>query len=448
MYGRILSSNYSNYFFNGGCGMDKLKITFYQKTEFINTIQLFLLGYYNLYVLDMVICQNNSHYPILMIVAVCFSFWTREKVDKLYIYIFTRLGIIFYGFVIGRDEKEKLLFVLTGGVISVVSWYRRIYINHNIHIKNITLLWLVLLLPGYTFMGIYGKEDTTDVLLGVSVFFIWLYYLNKFLTNQEQYIMSNKSTVGIMQNKEIKYNSSKGILFFLICSLVTLFFASGLYFKHIETIIGNTIFRFFKWILEILTNVKQEEYVSQRVVETPIPQIEGEGYGEMVQGSEWLRQFFKTLEHILWGVVEIIWIVFIIFVLLSTAYGIWYAFYHKGKQTENEVLLQENIIMKKVKKEPKKEQRKKGFHLFQNPNQKIRHIFYTEIKKYRKSNDAIEYRTATELTTQVCEERKEVVQYLLPYYQQARYSKKGVTKEELEECVKYSKGAKRFLTKS
>lgn len=150
------------------------------------------------------------------------------------------------------------------------------------------------------------------------------------------------------------------------------------------------------------------------------------------------------LEQVLWGVVEIILIVLIIFVLSSMAYGIWYAFYHKGKQTENEILLQENIIVKKVKKEPKKEQRKKGFHLFQNPNQKIRHLFYTEIKKYRKANDAIEYRTATELTTQVCEERKELVQYMLPYYQQARYSKKELQKKNWKSVSNIVKVLKDF----
>lgn len=428
--------------------MEKLKKSSYQKTEFVNIIQLFLLGYYNLFVLDMVICQNNSHYPFLLIIAVCFSFWTRECVDKFCMYFLTRLGVVFYGVVIGRDEKEKLLFALAGVVISLVSWYRRKHINHNIHIENIALLWLVLLLPGYIFMGIYGEEDTTNVLLGVSLLFIWLYYLNKFQTNQEKYIMSNKNTVGIMQNKEIKRNSSKGILFFLVCSLSTLFFTSGLYFKQFEKMIGDTMFRFIKWILEILTNVKQEEYVPQEVIETPIPQIDGEGFGKVLQGSEWLRQFFKALEQILWGVVEIILIVCIIFVLLSTAYGVWYAFYHKGKQIENGIVQQENIIIKKVKKESRKEPKKKGFYFLQNPNQKIRHLFYTEIKKFKKEKESIEYMTATELTKQVCDERRNVVQYLLPYYQQARYSKKGVTKEELDKCVKYRKDAKRFLSKS
>lgn len=441
-------NNYPDYFLNGGCRMEKLEKNFNRKTEFVNIIQLFLLGYYNLYVLDMVICQNSSHYPILIFVAVCFSFWTREKVDKLYIFFLTRIGVVFFGIVIGRNEKEKLLFAFAGVVISLVSWYRRIYTNQNIYMENIALLWLVLLLPGYLFMSIYGKQDTTDVLLGVSVLFIWLYYLNKFQNNQEKYIINNKKTVGIMQNQEIKSNSSKGILFFLVCSLVTLFLVSGLYFKELEEVIGNTIFRFFKWILEILTNVKEEEYIPQEVIETPIPQMEGEGYGEVIQGSEWLRQFFKALEHILWGVVEIILVIFIIFVLFSIVYGIWYAFYHKGKQTENDILQRENIVVKKVKKEPIKEQKKKGVWFFRNPNQKIRHLFYTEIKEYRKGNDSAEYMTATELAKQVCDERKKVVQYLLPYYQQARYSKKGVTKEDLDNCVRYRKDAKRILSRN
>lgn len=433
--------------FEWGYRMERMEKSFYQKTEFVNIIQLFLLGYYNLYVLDLVICQNSSHYPALMIVAVCFSFWAREKMDKLFLYFLTRVGVILYGIVIGQNEKEKILFALAGVVISVVSWYRRIHVNNNIYIENIGLLWLVALLPGYLFMGIYGKGDTSEVLLGVSVLFIWLYYLNKYQINQEKYIMNHKKTVGIMQNKEIKMNSSKGICFFLVSSLVVLFFLSGLYFKEVEEKIGNTIFRFFKWILEILTNVEKEEYVPQEIIATPTPALNGEGSGEIMQVSQWLRHFFEALEYVLWGVVEVIYVVCIIFVLFSTAYGIWYVFYHKGKQTEERILQQENIIIQKIKKESKKEQQERRFHFFRNPNQKMRHLFYTEIKESQNENENIECMTATELTKQVWEERKKIAEYLLPYYQKARYSKEGVKKEDLDKCVKYRKNAKRNLTR-
>lgn len=432
-----------NYFLNGGTRMNKQEKYSYKKAEFVNIMQLFLLGYYNLYVLDMVVCRNHSHYPLLMVIGVCFSFWTRENVNKFGLYLLTRVVVIFYGIVIGRNEKEKVLFALAAIVISLVSWYRRIHINHKIYIENIGLLWLILLLPGYLFMGIYGNEDTSDVLLGISVLFIWLYYLNKYQTNREQYFMDNKKTVGIMQEKEIKSNSNKGMLFFLICSLITLFLESGLYFEELEKKIGNTIFCFLKWILEILTNVKEEDYILREVVETPISQIEGEGYGELVQGSEWLRQFFNILEHILWGVVEVLWMVCIIFVLFSVAYGIWYIFYYKGKRMESRILLEEDIIIRQVKKEPKKKQQGREFHIFRNPNQKIRQLFYAEIKDYQKEKNSKEYMTATELTTQVYEERKEVAEYLLPYYQRARYSKKGVTKEDVGKCDKYRKDAKK-----
>ncbi|MDE7423584.1 MAG: hypothetical protein K2N51_07825 [Lachnospiraceae bacterium] len=425
--------------------MEKQEKNSYRKTEFVNIIQLFLLGYYNLYVLDMVICQNDSHYPILMIIGVCCSYWARENIDKLGWYFLTRFGVILYGVIIGRNDKEKILFAFAGVVISLVSWYRRIHINHTIHIENIGLLWLVLLLPGYLFMGIYGQEDTTNVLLGVSVLFIWLYYLNKYQANREKYLVNNKKTVGIMQDKEIKSNSNKGMLFFLGCSLITLFWESGIYFRQLEREIANAVFGFFKWLLEILTNVKEEEYVPQEIVQTLIPQIEGEGYGEVIHGSEWMRQFFQALEHILWGVVEVLWVAFIIFVLCSTAYGIWYVFYHKGKRTESRTLQQEDIIIQRVKKEPKRKKKGREFFIFRNPNQKIRQMFYLEIKDYQKEKCNKECMTATELANQVYDERKEVTQSLLPYYQRARYSKKGVTQEEAGKCGKYRKSAKRIL---
>lgn len=424
--------------------MEKQEKNSCQKTEFVNIIQLFLLGYYNLYVLDMVICQKDSHYPMLMIIAVCCSYWAREKVDKLGMYFLTRFGVILYGIVIGRNENEKILFAFAGVVISLVSWYRRIHINHTIHIENIGLLWLVLLLPGYLFMGIYGQSDTTNVLLGVSLLFIWLYYLNKYQANREKYLVNNRKTVGIMQDKEIKSNSNKGMLLFMSCSLITLFWESGLYFRQLERKIGNAIFCFFKWLLEILTNVKEEEYVLQEIAETPIPQMEGEGYGEVVHGSEWLRHFFQVLEHVLWGVVEVLWAAFLLFVLCSTVYGIWYVFYHKGKRTESRTLQQEDIIIQRVKKEPKRKKQRRGFSVFRNPNQKIRQMFYLEIKDYQKEKCIKECMTATELANQVYDERKEVARLLLPYYQRARYSKKGVTQEEVGKCGKYRKGAKRI----
>lgn len=428
--------------------MEKQEKSSYQKTELVNVIQLFFLGYYNLYVLDMVVCQRHSHYPILMIIAVCFSFWTREKTEKLWIYLFTRFGVIFFGVVIGRDEKEKVLFALTGVVISVVSWYRRININRKIYIENIGLLWLVLLLPGYLFIKIYGKTDTSNVLMGISVLFIWLYYLNRYQTNREQYFMNNKKTVGIMQDKEIRNNSNKGMLFFLVCCLTTLFLESGIYVKELEKKIGNIFFRFIKRILEILTNVKEEEYIPPEAVATPLPKIEGDGYGEAVEGFKWLRQFFKALEHIFWKILEVFWVFCIIFALFFVAYAIWHTFYHKDKQMESKNLKQENVEIIKLKKKAKKEHKGRGFKFLRNPNQRIRQLFYIEITEFQKEKSSKECMTAMELTKEVYEDRKEVAEYLLPYYQRARYSKKGITKEEVERCNKYRKDAKKFSADS
>lgn len=410
----------------------------YIVTEGINVIQLFLLGYYNLYTFDLGACHGSGHYPFLMIFAVLFSFWSRCRLERLELYQSSRCLIFLYGGLIGRNKAEKILFLLFSFVIVIVSWYRQLQVKNRIHIERIGFGWILLVLPAYLYMKVYKTVDTSEILFYICMIYIWLCYLNQYQASREKYLINNEKTAAVIQKTEIRKNGNRWIRGVLGSMLVALIWESGLYFREIEEKIGGVMFRFLSWIFGFIKYAEVEKSEEGLPVPTPTPAQVYEDTEAMPVASQWLKKFFKLLEGGLEVIAGFLIVLAVIGAIGLVIYGIWRAFYQKERIDGEKIMDTDEVRIEKIKNTGKTKKKKKGRRFFRTNQEKIRYTFYKEITEY-KNGEIRQSMTANELTKQVRDERKGVVEKILPIYQKARYSQYDTEKNELDKMMEYRK---------
>lgn len=408
--------------------------------DFFNGIKFFLLGYFLVFTIDYSLFRErfSAVFCLLLSIPALVSFLVRERAARLYQFFLGGLGVVAVCFLLGRTTAEKILFVLFGLAALFVVWKGKIKENQSFYVENYGLAWMVVMIPAWCYAKIRGLDYVMTVMVYVCILFCWFHFLNKYKANQLRYFYENTRTAGEMAKGQVRNYGNWVIALFSALGAAVLVIGASISGGGIGEAISHGLFVFCRWLLHFLETDGVEEGIAETA--TPTPSVTPlYGTGQQQEQSHLLEQIMQMIEQVIWVIVKCLGVAAVVGLVAAVCYVVWKSFYGKvevdtdKKDSTGQVQREKmhGIVQKK---------RTERFFFLRNPNQKMRQMFYKEVKEYAKDKQqSKKEKTATELSRMVVEEEQKIMDRILPFYQKARYSGQMLQKEELDRCKAYRK---------
>lgn len=406
-----------------------------ERIVYINAIKIFLLVYFSIYVIQCLIYPEEKvgGNGLLLLVGTLFSVFCGQRADKLYKFFLGQLPVIVYCLIIGRNTWEKILFFVFSVLLILVVLGSRREGTKCWYVPNLGLGWLALLIPGIYIRGFFHINRADIVLLRICLVYFWLHYINMFFSNQLKYVGKLEQTSKCIK-KEFYKAGNKILFFFSFVSMGTLVAGSCILIEGLEGKIGKVLHRFFRWLLHFLVDMGKDGHGDEIEEESDIVE-DGKIEEVTIVTNDWLKELVEIIQQIVMNLFKVITVITVFGVIIFCCYMIWKSFYGKRAGIEIEELQEVKEKLEKKNKQEKRQRRK--FHFFRNNNEKVRHLFYKEIVRNKKESYVFQKgNTAWELKKAVNENKEELVEGLLPYYNKARYSGEEISSNEWEQCKK------------
>lgn len=400
--------------------------------SFLNWVKYFLFGYFYIVAVDygMKPRENTPFYCMLLFLFMVLSFWGKQKIRRLLPFLFYQAVVVCGCTFIGRDSEERVLFFLFATLQFGIA-FASVQGEKKCVVLNSTPAIILIGIPGLLYAYVEKYTLLYEVFLWITVLFLWIHVWNIHIANRQRFFVEYAQNADSMEKGKMLADGNGVIGSLLGVAAIGLLLGTQIGEGRWLDRVLQLLYQGLRWFLELLTH-GEVEYVPE-AVKTPMPTAEEIVDGEIIKQNELLSIIMEVLFAIIMFTLKVLSVLAVLAFLALFVYTIWKSFYKKQPEVEIEYEEVEKIR----EKLPAKVKRKREFVLFGNANIKVRKLFQRKIEKTEKDGQHFKRtKTSTELVEVVSEDAKHTVEQMLPLYQKARYSKKKISKEELESYKK------------
>ncbi len=399
--------------------------------HFLNSIKLFLLAFFIVATISYGIepKRGNVWYALLLLIVAIGGFCIRQWAERLWTFFLGHGILVLYCFFIGRNGKEKIIFVLYAMVDIGISFAIRKNNRVKLWPENYSIAMLFLGIPCLLYAGATNTTYIFQLFMWIGIPFLWLHFFNLYLVKQECYYMSNRLTTGTIKRSSLYREGGVILGIFSICSAGILYFATQISTHGIGERILHICYALLKWLLHFVHG-EREEYTEQFLELTPTPTEQPLGDMQST-GPSIIQEIGKIIMKLLMCFLKFLSVIFVLAVLALFLYTIWKSFYEKKEDIQEE---KERIFPEKKEKTTfQKKQKRKWIIWNKSYREKIRRLFKKRVEQsWNRNYGEKNVKTSEELSQHMS---SDTTTELLALYQKARYSQDTITKEEFD-CLK------------
>ncbi len=401
--------------------------------HFLNSIKLFLLAFFIVATISYGIepKRGNVWYALLLFIVAIGGFCIRQWAERLWTFFLGHGILVLYCFFIGRNGKEKIIFVLYAMVDIGISFAIRKNNRVKLWPENYSIALLLLCIPCLIYAGVTNTTYIFHLFMWIWLPFLWLHFFNLYLVKQECYYRSNCLTTGTIKRSSLYKEGGVILGIFSICSAGILYVATQISTHGIGKRILHICYALLKWLLHFVHG-EREEYTEQFLELTPTPTLTAQPLDEtQSMGPSIIEEIAKVIMSVLMYFLKLLAVIFVLAVFALFFYTIWKSFYEKKEDIEEE---KERIFPEKRERTTVQRKHKRNWSIWNKGyREKIRRLFKKRVEQsWNRDYGEKNVKTAEELSQHMS---ADTTAELLALYQKARYSQDTITKEEFD-CLK------------
>lgn len=403
--------------------------------DIINIIMRFIPAYLFIVILLYRLNSKSILHTLILLPAPILSYLIRKCTHHIWSFLILH-GIVLAIYLISiSDLYLKTAIGIYLIILTSVAYYKKSKAKEQ---ENTSAILLILFVMYYITCHLTGMQDLLQLSFILSIVYVLLYVVNKYLLNLERFVFNHEGMTNIPFH-QIRNSNHVMIVFLTSLFLVTMFTFSLLPLDRLFSILGKLFIRLIHFIISLLRfeepeNIPEPEEEEQMVVEDyPIPVP---------------SRLMEIIQEVLQWIATILVIAFIIALIMYALYQIYQYFYLKSEEVVKDKI--EFLSPFTQKERIKRERGKMLRNLFgRSNNAQVRKFFAQAVTDSLTPDTKLDKSlTPTQLsniilplpsdTTAPLTEDAEVMKQntrkrqITEYYEKARYSNEECSKEEVQ----------------
>ncbi len=390
--------------------------------DFIHILMRFIPAYLFIAILLYYFDSLSAFHAVVFLPAPIISYLIRKHTRHVWSFLTLHAVMLTIYLAVISDIYYILAAVIYLIILTIVAYYRR---NNENKLENTSALLLIPVVMLYIACYFTGMAMLQQICFILSVVYVLLYMLNKYLLNLERFAFNHEGMTNIPFH-QITNSNNVMIGFLSGLFLVVMIVFAQVPLDRLIISLGKQFIRLLRYLISLIQFKEPEE----------IPEPEEEDVMIEDYPLQEPSRLMEIISEILQWVAVILMILFVVTVVLYTLYQIYQYFYLKSEETIKDKI---EFLSPFVQRERMKREHKKRLGgLFGRSNNALIRRYFTRAVAANLTPDEVPDKSLTpsQLSGYILKEediddlqnRKNLI---TGYYEKARYSDEPCTREEV-----------------